>query len=245
MAKISLAIVGNSRVANELHELSRAHGLEAALYSGPDKIPTSTSLVIETRAGDEEEKKQILKRLDSLPDSSVILTSCLGFSTSRIASWTSGPERVIGFATFYPIAGKRVIELSGNLRTEEASLRQAETFFHALGKETVRVKDGPGLVFPRILSLIINEAVRSLDEGVAEAQEIDLAMRLGTNYPLGPLRWADQIGLDEVLAVLEGLQRELGYDRYQPASLLRKMVLAGWLGETSARGFYSYTESKV
>ena len=98
----------------------------------------------------------------------------------------------------------------------------------------------PGLVFPRILSLIINEAARSLDEGVAAAEEIDTALRLGTNYPLGPLRWADQAGLDEVLTVLEGLQRETGDDRYRPSPLLKRMVLAGRLGESSGEGFYRY-----
>ena len=91
-----------------------------------------------------------------------------------------------------------------------------------------------------VLDLIINEAARSLDEGVALAEEIDAALRLGTNYPLGPLRWADQIGLDEVLTVLEGLQRATGDDRYRPTPLLKKMVLAGRLGENSGRGFFQY-----
>jgi 3-hydroxybutyryl-CoA dehydrogenase len=119
-------------------------------------------------------------------------------------------------------------------------LRNAEGFFSALGKETVRVKDLAGLVFPRILSLIINQAARSFDEGIATAEEIDIAMRMGTNYPLGPLRWADVIGLDEVLAVLEGLERETGDDRYRPAPLIKKMVQAGWLGEATGKGFYDY-----
>ena len=107
------------------------------------------------------------------------------------------------------------------------------------------MKDTPGLTFPRILSLIINEAARSLEEGVASAEEIDVAMRLGVNYPQGPLQWADQIGLDEVLAVLEGLQRETGEDRYRPATLMKKLVIAGFLGETSGRGFYTYKEGQV
>ena len=136
-----------------------------------------------------------------------------------------------------------MLELAGGLRTQEASLQQAENFVTSLGKETVRVKDQPGLVFPRILSLIINEASRSLDEGIAPVGDIDLGLRLGTNYPLGPLRWADQAGLDEVLGVLEGLQRETGDDRYRPAPLLKKMVLAGWLGEAAGRGFYRIREN--
>ena len=133
-----------------------------------------------------------------------------------------------------------MIELAGGLNTQEGSLEEAEGFFRALGKETVRTKDTPGLIFPRVLSLIINEAARSLDEGVARAEEIDMAMKLGVNYPLGPLRWGDQIGLDEVLAVLEGLQRETGDDRYRPSLLLRKMVLSGRLGEISGQGFFQY-----
>ncbi len=109
----------------------------------------------------------------------------------------------------------------------------------------MRVKDAAGLTFPRILSLIVNEAARALEEGVASAEEIDVAMRLGVNYPQGPLKWADEIGLDEVLAVLEGLQRETGEDRYRPAPLLRKLVSSGFVGEIAGRGFYCYNEGQV
>ena len=242
MAQNSVAIIGGNRLAQELNRLCQASGIEATLYADPESLASSTSLVIETVAAAEREKKEIIEKLDkSLPRSSVIASSCLGFSTSFIASWTGSPERVVGFATFYPVQDKKVIELSGGLRTREKSFQEAEKFFRRLGKESARVKDGPGLIFPRILSLIINEAARSLDEGVAEAEAVDVAMRLGTNYPKGPLAWADQIGLDEVLAVSEGLQRETGDDRYRPAPLLKKMVLAGWLGEASGKGFYNYT----
>ncbi len=246
MAKNSVAIIGKNRLAQELVELGRTNGLDITLYLDANKISASTTMVVETRAGEEGEKKQILKKLDAvLPDSSVILTSSLGFSATRSASWISSPERVVGFATFYPLKERKVVELGAALTTEESSLKEAEAFFRALGRDTVRVKDGPGLIFARVLCLIINEAARTLDEGVARAEDIDAAMRLGTNYPSGPLRWADQIGLDEVLAVVEGLQQELGYDRYQPAPLIKKMVLSGWLGESSGRGFYNYKENKA
>ena len=191
-------------------------------------------------------KRAVLQRLDaSLSASGIIVSSCLRFSTTLMASWVKKPERVVGFATFYPLNDRKLIELAPGLRTLDKSVEQTEQLFKNLGKETVRVKDTAGLTFPRILSLIINEAARSLEEGVAAAEEIDIAMRLGVNYPQGPLRWADQIGLDEVLAVLEGLRRETGDDRYRPAPLLKKLVTAGYLGEISGRGFYSHNEGQV
>jgi 3-hydroxybutyryl-CoA dehydrogenase len=240
MAKNSVIVVGQSRLAEELIGLAQAGGWDAKLYPDADAAAISSSLIIETSCFGESRKRKILDMLDSGSPSAVILTSCLGFSTTRIASWTSSPERVVGFATFYPLKDKKVVELAKGLRTDEAAMADAENFIRALGKEPARVKDSPGLVFPRILSLIINEAARALDERVGEAEEIDTAMKLGLNYPEGPLRWADRAGIDEVLAVLEGLQAETGDDRYRPAPLIRKMVLAGWLGESTGQGFYKY-----
>jgi len=241
MAINSVAVVGVSRLAGELVKLSQASGLTATLHADADAVSTSASLVIETHAGAESDKKELLKKLDArVSGSTVIVSSCLAFSPTAIASWSAAPERVVGFATFYPLADKKVIELSGGLRNGDDSLEQAEEFFRRLGKETARVKDAAGLIFPRILSLIINEAARALDEGVAEEEAIDAAMKLGVNYPSGPLRWADRVGLDEVLAVLEGAHRESGDDRYRPSPLLKKMVAAGWLGEASGKGFYEY-----
>lgn len=246
MTKSSVAIIGKSRLADELLALAQAKGLEATPLSDATAVGSTTNFVIDSETGAEDKKRALLQRLDaSLPASSVIVTSCLRFSTTQMASWLKKPERVVGFATFYPLKDRRLIELAAGLRTAEPALEQVEQLFKALGKESVRVKDTPGLTFPRILSLIINEAARSLEEGVASAEEIDVAMRLGVNYPQGPLKWADQIGLDEVLAVLEGLQRETGDDRYRPAPLMKKLVIAGFLGETSGRGFYTYKEGQV
>ena len=246
MTKNSLAIIGVNRLSRELLELSRGAGLEAVLLSDLAELTPTTPLVIETSSSQVEKKRSLLQKLDlALPSPAVIVTSCLGFATTLMASWTAKPERIVGFATFYPLEDKKVIELAAGMRTAESAMRSTEQLFKSIGKETFRVKDTPGLTFPRILSLIINEAARSLEEGVATADEIDVAMRLGVNYPHGPLRWADQIGLDEVLAVLEGLQRETGEDRYRPAPLLKKLVIAGFLGETCGKGFYSYNEGQV
>ncbi|HEU4343447.1 MAG TPA: 3-hydroxyacyl-CoA dehydrogenase family protein [Candidatus Binatia bacterium] len=245
MTKSSLAVVGHSRLASELLEVTREQGWQVSLVAdGEACVPAP--LVIETCAGGADRKKIILEKLDAtLPPSSVILSSCLGFAATLLGSWIKRPERIVGFATFYPLKDRKMVELSAGLKTTESSLQAAEELFQSLGKETARVKDAAGLTFPRILSLIINEAARSLEEGVAQADEIDIAMRLGVNYPQGPLRWADQIGLDEVLAVLEGLQRETGDDRYRPTPLLKKLVAAGFFGEMTGRGFYNYTEGQV
>jgi 3-hydroxybutyryl-CoA dehydrogenase len=246
MAKSSLAIIGESRLAQELSDLARERGLETALLSRVGDIAPTTPVVIETYAGDREKKKSLLQKLDEfLTPASVIITSCLGYGTTHMAAWTKKPERIVGFATFYPLKDRKVVELAAALRSAENAVGAAEQLFKSLGKETVRVKDSAGLTFPRIVSLIINEAARSLEEGVASAEEIDIAMKLGVNYPQGPLRWADRIGLDEVLTVLEGLQRETGEDRYRPAPLLRKLVSAGFLGEVRGRGFYWYNGTQV
>jgi 3-hydroxybutyryl-CoA dehydrogenase len=241
MTKSSVAIIGANRLAEELANLAREKGVEAHLTRDAGALGPTVNIVIDTENGAEDRKRALLQKLDAtLPALSLLATSCLRFGTTHMASWLKHPERLVGFATFYPLNDRKLIELAGGLRTSESSLNQAEELVQSLGKASVRVKDTPGLTFPRILSLIINEAARSLEEGVASAEEIDVAMRLGVNYPQGPLRWADQIGLDDVLAVLEGLEAETGDDRYRPAPLLKKLVIAGFLGEASGRGFYAY-----
>ncbi len=246
MSPNSVAILGGNRVAEDLYQLARDNGLNAARCARPDEIDPAAEVIVDTLAHPLGDKRRVLREADeAAPGAALVLTSCLRGSTTTLASWSRRPERVVGFATFHPLARRNVIELAPGLDTAGEAMTAATALVESLGKASAVVKDAPGLVFPRILSLIINEAVRGLDEGVATAEEIDIALRLGTNYPQGPLRWADEIGLDEVLAVLEGLLEETGDDRYRPAPLLRKMVLSGRLGEGAGRGFYRHGEPGV
>jgi 3-hydroxybutyryl-CoA dehydrogenase len=245
MAENSVVILGTSRLARELAELCTAKGLSSVLAADAQQTPPGASLVVDTTARNLSEKRNLLEKLENvLPRAAVIVSSCAGSAVTYMAAALKRPERVAGFATFYPLSERKLIELSAGLRTTEDTTQRAQEFFKTLGKETALVKDAAGLTFPRILSLIVNEAARAFEEGVASAEEIDVAMRLGVNYPHGPLKWADQIGLDEVLAVLEGLHAETGDDRYRPAPLLRKLVTAGFLGEIAGRGFYWYSEGR-
>jgi 3-hydroxybutyryl-CoA dehydrogenase len=245
MAENSVAILGGNRLARELAELCQEKGLPSVLGTEAHELPPATSLVVDACAFDLTRKQTLLKKLEEvLPPAAVIVTSCLGTAVTYAASSLIRPERVVGFATFYPVSERKLVELAAGMRTAQDAAEKAQGFFTALGKQTALVKDTAGLTFPRILSLIINEAARALEEGVASAEEIDIAMRLGVNYPHGPLKWADRIGLDQVLAVLDGLHSETGDDRYRPAPLLRKLVQAGFIGEIAGRGFYWYTEGR-
>ncbi|MFI5338843.1 MAG: 3-hydroxyacyl-CoA dehydrogenase family protein [Candidatus Methylomirabilales bacterium] len=178
-----------------------------------------------------------------LPETTLILTAALGHSAAEAAADIHARHRVVGFAALPPLQKGQAVEMAATPWTEAAALDQAGRFFRDVGLEPMIVPDAPGLVFPRILCTIINEAAFALMEGVASAEDIDTAMKLGTNYPLGPLEWADRIGLDQVLGVLEGLQVEYGEDRYRPAPLLRWLVRAGHLGRFMRKGFYSYGET--
>lgn len=242
----SVTIIGENRLALEFESLCKDRGLSATLLAQTTELSPATPLIVETSAEAGERKNKILNELDSiLSPAAVIVASCLGSAVTHLAAGLKNPQRLAGFATFYPVKDRKVIELAAGMRSAENALLTAEEFFKSLGKDTVRIRDAAGLTFPRIVSLIVNEAARALEEGVAGAEEIDVAMRLGVNYPQGPLKWADQIGLDEILAVLDGLHGETGDDRYRPAPLLRKLVTAGYLGEITGRGFYRYDESQV
>jgi 3-hydroxybutyryl-CoA dehydrogenase len=146
----------------------------------------------------------------------------------------------VGFHALGPLEDARLAELTVGAFAKQEDRRAVEGFFRSLGLHTEWVGDAPGLVLGRIVCQLVNEAAFALERGVGSAEDIDTAMRLGFNYPRGPLEWGDAIGLDHALAVLDALREELGEERYRAAPLLRRMVAEGRLGKSTGEGFFRY-----
>jgi 3-hydroxybutyryl-CoA dehydrogenase len=186
-------------------------------------------------------KKEVFAELDTICKGDALLASnTSGLSITEIASSTGRPDKVIGVHFFNPAPVMQLVELIRGFVTSDDTFAITRGFIEQLGKTAIEVKESPGFAVNRILCPMINEAIFAYSEAVASAEDIDQAMVLGANHPIGPLALADLVGLDTLLAVLEGLHREMGEDKYRPAPLLRKMVRAGHFGRKSGKGFYDY-----
>ena len=200
-------------------------------------------LVIEAIIEVMDLKKKVFKELDELCRPEAILASnTSGLSITEMAAATARPGHVIGMHFFNPVPVMKLVELIKGLTTSDQTFAVAREFVEKIGKTPIEVKEAPGFAVNRILCPMINEAIFVLSEGVAAAEDIDRAMTLGANHPIGPLALADMVGLDTMLHVMEGFHAELGEDKYRPAPLLRKMVRAGYLGRKSGSGFYNYNQ---
>ena len=169
-----------------------------------------------------------------------ILVSCSQATATEQSALADHPERIVGFSLLPLLGGHRVIEVAGTPRTDPAIVERVRALFQAGGLVARTVEDRPGLVLARILAPIVHEAANALDEGVATAEAIDYAMRLGANWPFGPLRWADGVGLHRLLLTMEFLQRNYEDARYRPAPIIRRLALSGMVGKASGQGFYRY-----
>jgi 3-hydroxybutyryl-CoA dehydrogenase len=198
-------------------------------------------LVIEAVFEKLEVKREVLARLDAICRPETILASnTSSISITKLAAATKRPDKVIGMHFFNPVPIMQLIEIIRALQTSQETFDTIRELSVKLGKTPVAVQDSPGFVTNRVLMPLLNEAMFTLMEGVASAEDIDTAVKLGLNHPMGPLTLADYVGLDVCLDVMEVLYRELGDPKFRPCPLLRKMVDAGYLGRKSGQGFYKY-----
>ncbi|MBY0412591.1 MAG: 3-hydroxybutyryl-CoA dehydrogenase [Bdellovibrionales bacterium] len=198
-------------------------------------------LLIEAATENKAIKFDIFKKLDEVAKAGAILaTNTSSISITEIAAVTKRPQLVAGMHFMNPVPVMKLVEGIRGLETTDETFNTVAAVSEKMGKVFVRANDVPGFAVNRILMPMINEAVYALYEGVASAPDIDQAMKLGTNQPMGPLELADFIGLDTCLAIMNVLHEGLGDTKYRPCPLLKKYVLAGRMGKKSGRGFYEY-----
>ena len=203
------------------------------------------ALVIEAIVERAEIKKSVFQELDGIcPDGTIFASNPSSISITDIASATKRPDRFIGMHFFNPATVMKLVEVIRGVGTSEETFAAVERLARAIGKEPVEVQEGPGFVVNRILVPMINEAIGLYAEGIASAEGIDAAMRLGCNHPMGPLELGDLIGLDVVLAIMDTLFEETHDVKYRAHPLLRKYVRGGLLGRKAGRGFYEYAKKQ-
>ncbi|OUS23654.1 3-hydroxybutyryl-CoA dehydrogenase [Gammaproteobacteria bacterium 45_16_T64] len=199
-------------------------------------------LVIEAATENIDLKLKIFQQLDEVCNKECLLASnTSSISITKIAAATNRPENVVGMHFMNPVPLMKLVEGIRGLQTSDDAFERVKSFAEFLGKTfVVAQKDMPGFVVNRILLPMINEAIYTLHEGIATVEDIDAAMMLGTNQPMGPLTLADFIGLDTCLSIMQVLYEGMGDSKYRPCPLLVKYVEAGWYGKKSGRGFYNY-----
>ena len=201
----------------------------------------AAGLVVEAATENEQLKHKIFSQLDKICSGTTILASnTSSISITRLAAVTSRPEKVIGLHFMNPVPLMKLVEVIKGLQTDDATYAVMLDVVDRLHKTAVTSQDRPGFIVNRILMPMINEAVFTLYEGVASAEEIDEAMKLGVAHPMGPLALADLIGLDTCLSIMQVLHDGFSDSKYRPCPLLKQRVDAGYLGRKSGRGFYCY-----
>ena len=205
------------------------------------KALAQCTLIVEAATENLDLKIRIFKQLDEIASPDTVLASnTSSISITKLAAATQRPDKVIGMHFFNPVPMMALVELIRGLQTSDGTYAVAEELTRAVGKTPVQIKNSPGFVVNRMLCPMINEAIFALGEGLATAAEIDDAMKLGANHPIGPLALGDLIGLDVQLAVMQVLYEGFKDPKYRPAPLLVEMVEAGYLGRKTGRGFFTY-----
>lgn len=227
----------------KMEDSARNEALGRISYTMDFNDCKDADLFIEVVAEDMVTKHELIAEIDAVAkDSAVIATNTSSLSITEIAAPTKNPARVIGMHFFNPVPMMKLVEIIRGQVTSDEVHDLVYKVSEDIGKTPVTVNEAPGFVVNRILIPMINEAVGILAEGVAKKEEIDTAMKLGANHPMGPLELGDLIGLDVVLAIMDVLYNEFGDSKYRAHTLLRKMVRAGKLGRKTKEGFYDYNK---
>lgn len=201
----------------------------------------SAELVLEAIVENSDVKRTVFKNIDAIcPASTIFATNTSSISITEIASATKRPDRFIGMHFFNPATAMKLVEVIRGMHTSDETFNAVRELSEDIGKQPVEVSEAPGFVVNRLLIPMINEAVGLFAENIASAEDIDTAMKLGANHPMGPLALGDLIGLDVVLAIMDTLYNETKDSKYRAHPLLKKMVRAGLLGRKAGRGFYTY-----
>lgn len=228
-------------VANGKRDATAVAGYHEKLRTGDLGAAADADLVIEAIVERLDAKRALFAELGQIaPPDTILASNTSSISITALGTASGRPDRFVGLHFFNPVPVLPLVEVVQGLQTSSATMASAEAFAQALGKSPVVMRDSPGFVANRILLPMINEAVFTLQDGVAGAAEIDAVMKLGMAHPMGPLALADLIGLDVCLDIMETLHRDFGDDKYRPAPLLRRMVAAGRLGRKSGQGFHDY-----
>ncbi len=244
---LTVAVTAKTRISDALYfkveqgkiDISEAEEISGLIIPASKAGCVDCDLIVEAAVEDMSIKKATFKELDSICKSECIFaTNTSSLSITELSAGLSRP--VVGMHFFNPATRMKLVEVISGLTTPEEYAEKVYEIAGSIGKEPVRVLDNPGFVVNRILTPMLNEAIGVFAEGTASAEDIDKALVLGCNMPMGPLKLCDLCGLDVVLAVCETLQRETGDQKYRPHPLLRKMVRAGLLGTKTGKGFYCY-----
>lgn len=213
--------------------------------SYPELDGISETFVLWFYQANVDAKAGLARLTGRLAHGSLILACQWTVTPTALAACYQQPDHLMGFSPMGLYRELETIELAPGLQTSPVLLEKAAAFLETLGLRSIKTQETPAGVFPRILAMLVNEAVSALMEGVATPEDIDTAMKLGTNYPEGPLAWADAVGLDVIYGTLNHLYEEYREDRYRPMLLLKQKILAGQLGLKTGQGFYQHTRQVV